>query len=92
MKAVWKFPFGFQDTVKINLPVFAEILHVADQAGVPTMWCLVDDKYKLANGVLPVEEKTFYIRGTGHEVEENLQYHSTWFDREFVWHLFENKG
>ena len=85
MKTVWKFSFEIKDTIKIKLPAFAEILHVETQGNFPAMWCLVDDEAEYV-------EKTFYLRGTGHEVEKNLVHISTWIDGPFVWHLFENKG
>lgn len=84
---VWKFPIPVQDEFALDLPVGAQVLHVDAQAGKPCLWALVDPE-------APKAQYTFYVRGTGHEVAEDL-IHVGSFQLDggrFVGHLFERPG
>lgn len=89
MRSVWKYPLlGFNEeghlTSIVELPAGAKVLNVAEQKGVPHMWVLLDN-----NPEAPKEPRHFVVRGTGHNVEEDLVYVGTWQSPPFVWHLFE---
>ena len=85
MRTVYKYPFEIQDTVKLALPAAAQILHVETQRGVPCLWALVDTGHVL-------EERIFYIYGTGHPIERAGLRHVGSFlmaSGALVWHVFE---
>lgn len=87
-KAIWKFAFPVQDDIEIEMPAFAEILHVDVQHDVPAIWAVVNPDHVM-------EKRTFHLYGTGHPMhmdvrEEHvgtfLMYHGS-----LVFHLFEVK-
>lgn len=88
MRAVWKFPFHIADTVVLELPVGADGLYFGADPEKPgsetrvAIWALVDTEAEK-------ESRTFYVRGTGHPVEDNLDFRATVAMPPFVWHLFE---
>jgi hypothetical protein len=64
MKTIWKFPLPIEDSIKIKMPPFAQILSVGYQQESPRnimLWALVDDGYKDS-----FVTRKFQIRGTGH--------------------------
>ena len=83
MITIWKYPFAVQDQVKISMPKGAKIVHIESFRG-PCLWALVDTER-------PIEQRTFYVFGTGHEIVD-YQYKSyvgTLIQPPFVWHFFE---
>ena len=66
------------------MPEDANILHVGVQAGMICLWARIDTAKPL-----PRMPKTFYIRGTGHPLEEDLLHVGTVQMGAFVWHVFE---
>lgn len=89
-KAVWKFVLPVSDTAVIRMPTGAVPLHVGvDPAAVfgpnaLALWALVDITE-------PVVQRTFYIRGTGHLMQEATVegYIGTVTVGSLVWHIFE---
>ena len=83
MKTIWKFPLSLGNEVQpLDMPAGAQVLTVADQHGLPTVWMEVDDKF-------PNETRHFRIHGTGHTVEDGGTYIGTGVGQEFVWHVYE---
>jgi hypothetical protein len=100
MKSIWKFEFKIDDDVDIEMPEYAEILHVDVQfqrnpdevmthpmgREVPCIWARVDAER-------PMVKRNFFIAGTGNPLPENmLLEHLGSFKMEqdrLVWHLFE---
>ncbi len=98
MKTVWKFPFEVDDTIEIEMPRGARILHINVQTqrlpefaggGVlreaPCMWALVDPDE-------PKVKRSFILAGTGHTLPDFPMKHLGTFkmaqDR-LVFHVFE---
>lgn len=80
---VYKYQFLLDDRVVIAMPVGAQILRVAVQDGMPTLWALVDTKRDIV-------DHHFLLRGTGHDAtgctkENHIE---TFFHGPFVWHFF----
>jgi hypothetical protein len=67
----------------VRMPEGAEILSVADQRGELCVWALVDPDADLEN-------RMFYIFGTGNPVSETLpwQFVGSVQQSVFVWHVF----
>lgn len=86
MKSVWKFPLrgALGETIALQMPTGAEILHFAMQSNTPTIWALVDPAQTLRT------VRRFYIVGTGMEIDSaDVRYVGTIPDGLFVWHAFE---
>lgn len=95
-RVIWKFQFAVADDVSIEMPAFAEILHVDVQNDVPAIWAIVDPRRE-------VETRKFHLYGTGHAmcVGDGTAEHSTPAQSEahigsfmlrngqLVFHLFE---
>lgn len=69
------------------MPAGAEILSIQYQAGVPTIWAIIDTDNEKVN-------RELYVFGTGHDIPETtdpLKYLATIQDpgMGFVWHVFE---
>lgn len=80
---IWKFPCPLTDEVHVEIPADATFLHFGhDPGGMMCIWIAVDPEADL-------EERVFYVRGTGHEVAEGLVHLGSVVDSMFVWHLFE---
>ncbi len=98
MLTVHKFPFQIADHVSVEMPEHAEMLSIQYQAGVPTIWALVDPEAKK----FPVKLRVFR---TGHPIpsrKAGLPYTPTNMldslvflatiqspDTRLVWHVFE---
>jgi hypothetical protein len=102
---IWKFGLKVTDgSQTLEMPEHAEILHVADQFSIPTMWVLVDTDAE------PVARQ-FVLHGTGHPIDlggyretftpnadgswnqsrsRSLEYVGTAVGQSLVWHVFEN--
>lgn len=81
MRKVWKFELNIGPTT-LEMPIEAEVVYVDIQAGVPTLWALVDPE-------LPTGIRRFCVRGTGHPILEGEVYVGTWQSPPYMWHLFE---
>lgn len=82
MNAIYKYPLELKSDVQaVEMPEGAEILHVADQRGRPSLWALVDPN-------APTVLRGFAVFGTGHTCPEDGYVGTTHADG-FVWHIFE---
>lgn len=84
MRRVYKYPLGLVAHPQlVTLPQDAVIVHFAMQGDIPTFWAIVDPYSSL------MQAKNFVIRGTGHDLDKELQYIGTTQHGPLVWHLFE---
>lgn len=84
MSVIWKFPLrlsGGEQLVR-TMPTGAKPVRLAMQNGVPTLWCLCDEKAAQT-------DRRFVVVGTGHPVPEDYEYIGTCDDGPYVWHAFE---
>jgi hypothetical protein len=86
VKAIWKYQFRVDDEVKLENVPYPDpvLLSVQDQSGIMTAWLLVDPTSDIRT------EFILHIRGTGHEIEEDLEgrYFTTVQQGSLVWHVF----
>jgi hypothetical protein len=89
---VYKYTLGGRDEETINMPKGARIIHCAMQNEHPQLWAIVDPDLQ------PAERRTFYIRGTGHDLPKNDRYDPAVLTHigtflmhagAFVFHVFE---
>lgn len=79
---IYKYPLQLKSGAQeVSMPDGAEILHVADQGGHPTIWALVDTEAKEV-------VRAFGVFGTGHPCPDH-DYIGTAHANGFVWHIFE---
>ena len=74
----------------LNLPQFSKILKIAidPKDGATYAWYLFDQFHEKM-----LEPKRFFIIGTGWDIgDDNLEYISTVFQGQFVWHYFEERA
>lgn len=89
VKAVWKFPIRLAPRVTLVMPMMAQLLCVKEQKGQMCFWAKIDPETTL------VEQRTFLVVGTGHELElmkdeAEVYVGSAMFEQgDFVFHLFE---
>jgi hypothetical protein len=69
---------------RIEVPRHAQIIHVREQSGIPTIWMYFNTPYEALT-----EFRTFVWVGTGNEIENTGSYVGTCFCDPFVWHIFE---
>jgi len=82
-RRVWKYTLEFHTPSVFDMPEDAEIVHVHDQNGLPTIWALVDD-------TKPTMKRIFYPCGTGMDVvRRDAKYIGSTHHDGFVWHIFE---
>ena len=84
-KAVWKFRLAVIDSLELEMPEGATILHVHEQNTAICLWALVDPN-------APTVARKFTIYGTGHPVPDaHGAYVGTahMMDGQLVFHLFE---
>ena len=99
MKTIWKFEFEVDDDIEIEMPEYAQVLHVDVQFQrdpnarvgepaiheVPCIWARVDTER-------PMVKRRFLLAGTGHPLPDASLEHLGSFkmaqDR-LVFHLFE---
>ena len=62
MKQVWKFPLKADDHNDVEMPEYAQLLHVREQHGTPCLWALVDPSARKV-------KRRVRIAGTGHNIE-----------------------
>lgn len=87
MRTVWKFDLQLLGGgwVTVPIPTGGVVLHVGTQDATdnaPSLWVLVDPS-------APTEDRTFHIRGTGHDVDPRLVHVGSVVGDRFVWHVFE---
>jgi hypothetical protein len=100
MKSIWKFEFKIDDNVDIEMPEYAQILHVDVQLQrgrenvpvgqpqwneIPCIWSRVDTER-------PMVKRRFFLTGTGHNLPDILLEHIGTFKMDqdrLVFHLFE---
>jgi hypothetical protein len=85
MKTVFKYHLPLGDIVTIKLPAGAQILDVNIQHGSVYLWALVNSERVL-------EDRTFRIAGTGHEIKQIPTKHIGTIrlsDGDLVFHVFE---
>lgn len=87
MLTVYKYPFDIKDVVIVAMPAGAQVLHIGMQNGTPCLWALVDTDS-------PIVQRTFYVRGTGHPVQDSLWHVGSFLmaGGHLVWHVFALPG
>lgn len=86
MRRIYKYPLDFVDHPQlITMPRDATVVYFAMQGDIPTIWAIVDPISSVR------EARNFVIRGTGHNLDEELHYIGTALHGAYVWHLFEEK-
>ena len=85
-KAVWKYPTR-PGPQTVPMPEGAQLLAIGpDPEKGLAVWALVDMN-------APLEDRTFFVVGTGWEMEEGVGEHiDTVCVGGFVWHLFDPRG
>jgi hypothetical protein len=83
---VWKFILPIEDEITIKMPKNAQILHldVQEQVG-PCIWAL-------CHTVASMEERKFFVVGTGHAMPVKAGRHIGSFqllDGRLIFHVFE---
>lgn len=90
-RTVYKYAEILADTVTLDLPVGARILHVAPSPAIAygeqdalVFWVQIERD-------VPTERRTFRVFGTGHDMPDDvaLEHVATVMDGRFVWHVFE---
>ena len=87
MRTIWKYALEWTaDPQPLMIPYDSMSLlgpHVAIQHGVICLWVEVDTEK-------PPREYVFHIRGTGHQVPEDVDYLGSVLTEEgaYVWHVF----
>lgn len=67
---------------RVEMPIGAQILTIQMQDNQPMIWALVDPNAQF-------ELRHFEAVSTGYSVGNGLQYIGTYFEGQFVWHVFE---
>lgn len=86
-KVVYKYEIKIASKFYVELPGEYEIIHIGMQDGKAFMWVVVDkDETDYATC-------EFFIYGTGHVIDQDyaLMHVGTFFQAEFVWHVFESE-
>lgn len=85
MKKVYKYKLNLIETQVIKLPCKREILTVGTQESMPVLWALVDQDAMY-------EDVKIRMYGTGHNMppDIHIQYISTIFYHDLVFHVFED--
>lgn len=86
-KQVWKYNVRIDSSADtFQIPMLAKILHVESQSPSSSnyfqFWAEVDTD-------APLEERTFIVVGTGHEIGPGYEYRGTALVDIEVWHLYE---
>jgi len=69
----------------VSMPKYARILTVGMQDGIPCLWAAVDLNAER-------EMREFPMLGAGSTIPDRWEYIGTIFDRQDVWHVYENFG
>jgi hypothetical protein len=91
---IWKYEIPMDKDITINMPKWAQILHIGMQNGVPCMWVEIPSDSFYTNSEVVYEDRNFTIIGTGWEfgrmeIGNAGIYVGTWQNPPFVWHLYE---
>lgn len=65
MRTIYKYPLTPKAYQVVEMPKHAKILCVQSQNGTPCLWAEVDTDQS-------TETRTFYVHGTGHELESGV--------------------
>lgn len=68
MKTIYKYPIKEYGRIAIEMPERAIPIAFQTQAGVPTLWCMVDTD-------TPMKTRVFAFVGTGHPLPDDLPFH-----------------
>lgn len=83
---IWKYPFLIDDVFTLQMPRDAQVIHVAEQHGVPCLWAFVDSTNQTV-------AREFAVVGTGNPAPPPWEArHVGSFltgDGVGVWHVFE---
>ena len=82
---IWKYELDVVPEQDVRMPFSAKILTVQIQKEVPCIWVSVDP-------TLNYLERTIVMRGTGHDLKEDLGTYIGTFQQlngVFVWHVFD---
>ena len=85
---IWKYQIGtkviMDNTIKVDMPKGAKIIHIQTQREIPCVWALVDP-------AVESETRYFFIVATGGDVPGDGQYIGTVFQQGglYIWHIFE---
>jgi hypothetical protein len=85
MAVVWKYVLAPVPEQTINIPVGAQLLHVAEQNGQLCLWAKVD----LSGAVV---SRRFYVAATGYEMPSYVEHIGTALMQggDLVFHVFED--
>lgn len=84
---IWKVDLALKDVQVLNMPEAAVVLACAVQHGIPRLWFRTPDDE-------PSVARTFFMHGTGHEVDYYAGRHVGTFqvdDGHLIFHVFEQK-
>ena len=81
-RRVWKYPLGLSVEPWVRMPVGAEVVHVAEQGGQPTLWAIVDSSQ-------PMVRRLIHVVGTGDAVPDGTAYVGTAHLGGYVLHVFD---
>lgn len=88
MRKIWKYALTFTDEIQaVVMPAGSEVVFVAMQHSIPTLWALVDDEN-------PTGYRQFTLFRTGEPAgnfDNDLSYVGTAMNDELVCHVFEVK-
>ena len=81
---MWKFPLRVTDDIQLvrTMPFGAIPVRFAMQRGIPTLWCLVNERNSM-------QDRRFVVVGTGRPIPDSYEYIASCEDGPFVWHAFE---
>ncbi len=86
MITVYKYKFKIDDNPKVEMPRYAQILHVGMQGHDPTIWARVNTEE-------PTVQRKLRVAGTGHPLKgAEIAPHIGTFQShggQFVWHVFD---
>lgn len=85
-KTIWKFHLPIQDSVTLEMPAGAKVLHIAATLdGALQLWAEVE-------AGRPVAARTFLVYGTGFAMPDDPGSHvATVVADPFVWHVYESE-
>lgn len=82
MKTIYKYKIEILDEQNISMPLGAKIIHAGlDPQGQTCVWALVDTNLK-------TEYREIYVRGTGHDINNDFAHVGSFVSGQFVWHVF----
>ncbi len=81
MRKIFKYPIRLTPLQDIEIPEGAYFLDVQLQEKQICIWAIVDTEREK-------EQHKIVIRGTGHDVQEDIDYLGTVQQDGYVWHIF----